>query len=208
MLTKLVFYELQRFALFEINNWLFCSFREKDFFSSFVTLEFKKRQNRNETSLKNGIKFTGIFASLVIKLQTPLLLKVQTRATLGQKMILIKNEQFRTIKKYLTSCKNCGSLLLIFQLWLVILKWRWHTFRDSIIVCYVEFNGGGPFIFLLWKLKPNFQWCLYVDFQCCFIILLYNLFRILLKKNSSPLFSHSLICMRIAIKKLIILVST
>ena len=56
-------------------------FQRERFFSSFVTLEFKKRQNRNETSLKNGIKFTGIFAFLVIKLQTPLLLKVQTRAT-------------------------------------------------------------------------------------------------------------------------------
>ena len=56
MLTKLAFYEQQRFA------------EEKRLYSSFVTRDFKKRQNGNETSLRNGTKFTGIFASLVIKL--------------------------------------------------------------------------------------------------------------------------------------------
>ena len=49
--------------------------------------------------MKNGTKFTGIFASFMIKLLTPLVLKVQTRATLEQKMMRIKNEKFRTIKK-------------------------------------------------------------------------------------------------------------
>ena len=52
MLTKLAFYEQQRFA------------EEKRLYSSFVTRDFKKRQNGNETSLRNGTKF----ASLVIKL--------------------------------------------------------------------------------------------------------------------------------------------
>ena len=65
-------------------------FHRKRLFSSFVTPDFKKRQNRNETSLKKGTKFTGIFASLVIKLQTPLVLKVQTRATLEQNMMPTK----------------------------------------------------------------------------------------------------------------------
>ena len=69
MLTKLAFYKQQSFVLFGINNsdffWLF---QRKRLFSSFVTPDFNKRQNRNEISLKNGTKFTGIFASLVIKL--------------------------------------------------------------------------------------------------------------------------------------------
>ena len=50
-------------------------------------------------SLKNGTKFTGRFASLVIKLKITLVLKVQTRAKLAQKMMPIKNKQFCTIKK-------------------------------------------------------------------------------------------------------------
>ena len=91
MLIKLAFYEQQSFAL------LLC--QRKRLFSSFVTPDFKKRQKRNETSSKSGTKFTGIFASLVIKSLTPLVLKVQTRATLEQKMMPIKNEQFSTIKK-------------------------------------------------------------------------------------------------------------
>ena len=74
-------------------------FQRKILFSSLVTPDFNKRQNRNKTSLKNGIQFTGIFAYLVIKLQTPLVLKVQSRAMLEQMMMPIKNEQFRTIKK-------------------------------------------------------------------------------------------------------------
>ena len=56
MLAKLAFYERQSFALFGINNSNFFAL------SSFVTPDFKKRQNRNEMSLKNGTKFTGIFA--------------------------------------------------------------------------------------------------------------------------------------------------
>ena len=68
--------------------------------SLFVTADFKKRQNRNETPLENGTKFTGIFAFWVIKLLTAVVLKVQTGTTLEQKMIPIKNEQFRTVKKH------------------------------------------------------------------------------------------------------------
>ena len=49
---------------------------------------------------KKETNFTGIFAFLVIKLSTPLVLKVQTRATLEQKMMPIKNKQFHTIKKH------------------------------------------------------------------------------------------------------------
>ena len=56
----------------------------------FVTPDFKKRQNRNEPSRKNETKFNGIFAFLDIKLLTPLVLKVQTRTTLEQKMMPIK----------------------------------------------------------------------------------------------------------------------
>ena len=82
-MIKLAFYEQQSFAL------LLC--QRKRLFSSFVTPDFKKRQKRNETSSKSGTKFTGIFASLVIKSLTPLVLKVQTRATLEQKMMPIKN---------------------------------------------------------------------------------------------------------------------
>lgn len=67
-------------------------------FSSFVTLDFKKPQNKNNTPLKNGIKFT-VFAIFVIKWQTPLELRVEIRITLQQNMMLIKNEQFRKIKK-------------------------------------------------------------------------------------------------------------
>ena len=68
MLTKLAFYELQRFALFGINSYNLFALSEKQTFSSFVSPDFKKRQNRNKTSLKTGTKFTGIFASLVLKL--------------------------------------------------------------------------------------------------------------------------------------------
>ena len=39
-----------------------------------------------------------MFACLVIKFETPLVLKVETRATLEQKMMPIKNEQVRTKK--------------------------------------------------------------------------------------------------------------
>ena len=56
----------------------------------------------NETSLKYGTKFTGIFAYLVIKSRPLLVLKIQTRATLEQKVMPIKNEQFRTIIKNVT----------------------------------------------------------------------------------------------------------
>ena len=73
-------------------------FQRKILFNTFVTPDFKKRQNRNETSLKNETKFTGIFASLMIKLETRLVLKVQTRATPEQRMIPIKNEQCGKIK--------------------------------------------------------------------------------------------------------------
>ena len=78
----------------------FLLFQSKILFSSFVTPDFKKRKNRNETSLKNGTKLTGIFASLMIKLYKSVVFKVQIRATLEQKMMPIKNEQFRTIKKH------------------------------------------------------------------------------------------------------------
>ena len=40
-------------------------FQKKRLFGSFVTPDFKKRQNRNETSFKNGTKFTGVFGSLM-----------------------------------------------------------------------------------------------------------------------------------------------
>ena len=40
-----------------------------------------------------------MFACLVIKFETPLVLKVETRATLEQKMMPIKTEQLRTIEK-------------------------------------------------------------------------------------------------------------
>ena len=36
-------------------------FKRKRNFSSFVTEDFKKRQNRNEAPLKNRTKFAGIF---------------------------------------------------------------------------------------------------------------------------------------------------
>ena len=49
--------------------------------------------------MKKRTKFTGIFPFLVIKLETPLVLKVQTRTTLEQRMLLIKNELFCTTKK-------------------------------------------------------------------------------------------------------------
>ena len=49
--------------------------------------------------MKNGTKFTGIFAFLVIKLLILLVLKVQTIATLEQEMMPMKNEHFRTVKK-------------------------------------------------------------------------------------------------------------
>ena len=65
-------------------GWVHCLIMPIDstwrrLFSSFLTQDFKKQQNRNETSLKNETKLTGIFAFLVIKLKTPLVLKVQTR---------------------------------------------------------------------------------------------------------------------------------
>ena len=69
MLTKLAFYEQQHFALFGTNNSDFLLFQRERLFSSFVTPDFKKWQNMKVASLKNGTKFTGIFASLVIKLQ-------------------------------------------------------------------------------------------------------------------------------------------
>ena len=72
MLKKLAFYEKQRFALFGINNPDIFALSEK---KTFFTPDFKKRQNRNETSLKNGTKFTGIFASLVIKLSPKKIIK-------------------------------------------------------------------------------------------------------------------------------------
>ena len=73
MLNKQAFYEQQSFALFGINNSDFYPLSEKKTFSPFVTPDFKKRQNRNETSLKNGTRFIGIFASLMRKLKTPLI---------------------------------------------------------------------------------------------------------------------------------------
>ena len=48
MLTKLAFYEQQSFALFRINNSDFLLVQRKRLFSSFVTPDFKKEQNRNE----------------------------------------------------------------------------------------------------------------------------------------------------------------
>ena len=100
----------------------FSLFQWKRLFSSFVTPDFNKLQNRNETSLKNRTKFTGIFASLVIKLQTPQVLKVQTRATIEQKMIPIKNEQFCNQKKH--------DLIIV----------RWSTYLAS-FRCYLGFSG-------------------------------------------------------------------
>ena len=47
---------------------IFLLFRRERLFSLFVTPDFKKGQNWNETPLKNGTKFTGIFAFLMIKL--------------------------------------------------------------------------------------------------------------------------------------------
>ena len=67
-------------------------FKIKRLFSSSVTPGFKKWQNGNETPLKNGTKFTGIFSLLVIKLKPPLVLIVKTRTTLEQKMLPVKNE--------------------------------------------------------------------------------------------------------------------
>ena len=88
-------------------------FKRERLFSSFVTPDFKKRQNRNETRSKAGTKFTEIFAFLAIKFQIPLILKVQTRTTLEQKIMAIKNEQFRTIKKKhdLKHCQTCWRSL-------------------------------------------------------------------------------------------------
>ena len=50
--------------------------------------------------MKNGTKFTAIFAFLAIKLKIPLVLKVQTRATIEQKMVPINTDKFRTTKKH------------------------------------------------------------------------------------------------------------
>ena len=63
-------------------------FKKKILFSSFVTPDFKKRQNGSETPLKNGTKFTRTFVFFGDK--TPLVLKVQTRTTLEQKMMPIR----------------------------------------------------------------------------------------------------------------------
>ena len=41
--------------------------------------------------LRNGTKFTETFAFLVIKLQTPLVLKAENRTTQEQKMMPIRN---------------------------------------------------------------------------------------------------------------------
>ena len=89
----------------------FLLLQRKRLFSTFVTPDFKKRQNRNETSLKNETKFIGIFASLVIKLETPLVLKVQTRATPEQRMMPIKtamryNQKQKRDLKYLHHIKH------------------------------------------------------------------------------------------------------
>ena len=73
MLNKQAFYEQRSFALFIINNSDFFALSEKKTFSPFVTPDFKERQNRNETSLKNGTRFIGIFTSLVRKLKIPLI---------------------------------------------------------------------------------------------------------------------------------------
>ena len=77
-------------------------FKRKRLFNSFVTPDFKKRQNGKETSLKNGTIFTRIFAFVLIKLEISLVLKVQTRTTLEQNIIPIKNEENRITKKYMT----------------------------------------------------------------------------------------------------------
>ena len=72
---------------------------EKDFLADSLLQTLKSDKNRNETPSKNGIKFTGIFAFLVLKLQILLVLKFQTRATLEQMMLPMENEQVRTIKE-------------------------------------------------------------------------------------------------------------
>ena len=46
----------------------FLLFKRRRLFNSFVTSNFKKRKNRNETPFKNQTKFNGIFAFLLSKL--------------------------------------------------------------------------------------------------------------------------------------------
>ena len=55
--------------------------------------------------MKKRTKFTGIFPFLVIKLETPLVLKVQTRTTLEQRMLLIKNYTILYNKKNMIKYK-------------------------------------------------------------------------------------------------------
>ena len=57
----------------------------------------------------SGTKFTEIFVFFVLKLWTPLLLKVQTRTTLEQNMMPIKNKQLRTIKKITITTRSRSS---------------------------------------------------------------------------------------------------
>ena len=74
MLTKLTFYEQQSFAMFGINNSDFFALSDQEYQraklfsilvqtkSSFVTPDFQKRQNKNETSLKlNQIYWNNCF---------------------------------------------------------------------------------------------------------------------------------------------------
>ena len=77
-------------------------FQRKRLFSSFVTLDFNKRQNRNETSFEEQNQIYWNICFFGDKIVNTLVLKVQTRAMLEQKMIPIKNELFRTIKKNMT----------------------------------------------------------------------------------------------------------
>ena len=73
-------------------------FKRQRLFSLLVTPHFRNPQNRNKTPLKNETKFQWniCFFGKVIN---PLVLKAKTRETVDQKMMFIKNEKIRTIKR-------------------------------------------------------------------------------------------------------------